>query len=271
MMKPAMNLSFLRGLQRLVAGACGGCLWLGLSGGSAGGLQAAESPAPPAVVQPVAAHPLRVLTESNLLTLLTATLQQDYVRDRGELELALQHPWSAPALPDQALTMKILEAPVAGVAPTFIVRFQLSAAGETAGTWQTAVQAHVWRTVWVAHANLRRGQPLSGADLVRERCDVLKVRDDPAEFTPAAAASLELAEPVPAGAPLLARMIKLRAVIHRGQLANALVQDGALSVTTRVEALEDGAPGQLIHARNPVSRHDLSGRVLDNQTILISL
>jgi flagella basal body P-ring formation protein FlgA len=65
--------------------------------------------------------------------------------------------------------------------------------------------------------------------------------------------------------------VKLRAVIHRGQLANALVQDGALSVTTRVEALEDGAPGQLIHARNPISRHDLSGRVLDNQTILISL
>ncbi len=66
-------------------------------------------------------------------------------------------------------------------------------------------------------------------------------------------------------------MIKVRAVIHRGQVANALVQDGALSITAKVEALEDGVPGQLIHARNLVSRHDLSGRVLDKQTILISL
>jgi flagella basal body P-ring formation protein FlgA len=132
------------------------------------------------------------------------------------------------------------------------------------------MQAHVWREVWVAHSNLRRGEPVNGADLVRERFDVLKVRDALAEFS-ATDANLELAEPVGAGVPLLARVIKPRTVIHRGQVANALLQDGALSISTKVEALEDGAPGQLIHARNSVSRRDLSGRVLDSQTILISL
>ena len=58
---------------------------------------------------------------------------------------------------------------------------------------------------------------------------------------------------------------------HSGQMANALVQDGSLSITTKVEVLEDGAPGQVIHARNSVTRRDLSGRVLDDRTILISL
>ena len=99
---------------------------------------------------------------------------------------------------------------------------------------------------------------------------MLPVRETLADFS-ADDSALELAESVPSGNALLARMIKPRAVIHRGQLANALLQNGALSVTTKVEALEDGAPGQLIRARNSVSRRDLSGRVLDDKTILISL
>ncbi len=66
-------------------------------------------------------------------------------------------------------------------------------------------------------------------------------------------------------------MVTPKAVVHRGQMTNALVQDGALSITIRVQALEDGAPGQIIHACNLVSQRNLSGRVLDDKTILISL
>jgi flagella basal body P-ring formation protein FlgA len=82
---------------------------------------------------------------------------------------------------------------------------------------------------------------------------------------------LELAEAVPAGQPLLAHMVKARAVIHRGQRAEALVQDGAMSVRTRVDILDDGAPGETVHARNAVTHHELTGTVLNDRTILISL
>jgi flagella basal body P-ring formation protein FlgA len=44
-----------------------------------------------------------------------------------------------------------------------------------------------------------------------------------------------------------------------------------LSIKLKVVALEDGAPGQLIKLRNPASARYLSGRVLDDQTVLISL
>ena len=39
----------------------------------------------------------------------------------------------------------------------------------------------------------------------------------------------------------------------------------------KVEVLEDGAPGQLIRVRNADSRHDIRGKVLDQQTILVAL
>jgi flagella basal body P-ring formation protein FlgA len=66
-------------------------------------------------------------------------------------------------------------------------------------------------------------------------------------------------------------MVKARAVLHRGQRADALVQDGAMSIRTQVDILEDGAPGEMIHARNAVTHRDLTGTVLNGRTILVSL
>jgi len=247
-------------------------LVLALAGGLGSTRLEAGEPAPAAIAASPASvvQSTRTLTETDVLALLTATLQRDYVKDKGTLELAFTQPWTAITVPDGPLSVKILELPTAGVTSSFIIRFQLCTPQQNLGTRQATVQAHVWREVWEAHSALRRGQPLSGADVGRERCDVLNVREALADFT-ADDPSLELAEPVPAGIPLLARMIKPRTVIRRGQLTDALLQDGALSITTKVEALEDGALGQIIRARNPVSHRDLTGRVVDSRTILISL
>jgi flagella basal body P-ring formation protein FlgA len=212
----------------------------------------------------------RTLNEADVLTLLTKTLQQNYVKDKGELELDFTQPWNAPTVPDEPLMVKILELPTAGVTPSFIIRFQLCSATQTVGTWQATVQAHVWRDVWVAHSTLERGELIADADVTRERRDVLNVHEELADFS-AGDATLELANSISAGNILLARDLKPRAVLHRGQIADAILHDGALSITMKVEVLEDGAPGQMIRARNPVSQRNLTGRVLDDQTILVSL
>jgi flagella basal body P-ring formation protein FlgA len=245
-------------------------LFLFLGGGFTGRLLAGESSTSQSAAPAPATAARRTFSEADLLALLTATLQRDYVKDNGELELILKQPWTALEAPNEPLSLKILELPTVGVTPSFIVRFELCTPRESLGTWQNAVEAHVWRKVWVAHTNLRRGDLISGADLVRERCDVLNIREALANFAPGDT-TLELSAQVPAGAPLLARMVKPKTVLHRGQMTNALVQDGALSITTRVEVLEDGAPGEIIHVRNQTSQRNLAGRVLDDQTVLISL
>ena len=212
----------------------------------------------------------RVLTEADALALITTALQKNYVKDKGELELTFTQPWIAPVLPDKPLTVKILELPTAGVTPSFIIRFQLCATTGTVGTWQVTLQAHVWREVWVAHSDLQRGELISDADVARERRDMLNVSESLAEFS-TDDSSLELANQIQAGAVLLARNLKPRAVMHRGQMADALLQDGVLSIMMKVEVLEDGAPGQIIHARNPASQRNVSGKVINEKTILISL
>ncbi|HTR42084.1 MAG TPA: flagellar basal body P-ring formation chaperone FlgA [Pseudomonadales bacterium] len=210
------------------------------------------------------------LNEADLVTLLTTTLQQDYVKDEGQLDLNLTQPWNAPVVPDEPLMVKILEVPTAGVTRSFIARFQLCTATEIVGIWDVTLQAHIWREVWVAHSDLPRGELLADADVTRDRRDVLATREMLADFSPGDT-TLEIANSVPANGILLARDLKLRTVIHRGQVADAIVEDGALNITMKVQALEDGAPGQTIRARNTVSLHDLTGKVIDEHTIQISL
>ncbi len=212
----------------------------------------------------------RTLNEADAIALLTTTLQQNYVKDRGELELTFTQPWDAPVLPDEPLTVKILELPTAGVTPSFIARFQLCTATETVGTWEVTLRAHVWRDVWVAHSDLQRGELIADADLTRDRRDILGLHEPLADFS-AGDTTLQITDSVTVNNMLLAHDVKLRNVIHRGQIADAVLEDGTLNIMMKVEAMQDGAPGEVIHARNTTSQHDLTGKVVDDHTIVITL
>lgn len=223
-----------------------------------------------AAIDAVAASRTRSLNEAELKDLLTATLQREHVRGRGELELRFTRSWAPVTVPAGPLTMNILELPSAGVSLNFIVRFELRTAGQIIGTWQVPLQAHVWRNIWVARSPLKRGQLLSEADRAKERRDILALRDAclenlPDEFL------YEIAETLPAGAPLYANSVKLRRLVRRGQVAEAVVQDGAMSVSLKVEVLEDGVLGQFIRVRNLQSRREFRGKVENEQTILVGL
>jgi flagellar basal body P-ring formation protein FlgA len=212
----------------------------------------------------------RKLEEADLKEMLTATLQRDLVRTKGELEIRLTRPWTAVTVPDEPLTLKILEVPNSGVSSSFIARFEVQTERESFGPWQAPLQARVWRDVLVARSTQPRGRLLAEADLATERRDILALRDAlaPSDCT---AAGVELAEDLTTGSPLTLRSLKLRPVVRRGKVLDAVVQQGPLSITARVEALEDGLPGQTIRLRNPKSKREFNGKVQNEQTVLVSL
>lgn len=212
----------------------------------------------------------RTLSEGDVKDLLTLALQERCVQDRGELEVRLSRPWTPVPVPDEPLTLRLLELPPGGLSPLVLVRFELLCGTEAVGNWQTVLQAKVWRDIWVAREPLRRGQPLTEADLTRERRDVLTLREPLADLA-ATTGPVILTEGLQGGAPLYQRHLRLQPVVYRGQLAEALLLDGVLSVVLKVEVLEDGAPGQIIRLRNPVSRRELRGKVQNEKTILVCL
>jgi flagella basal body P-ring formation protein FlgA len=173
-------------------------------------------------------------------------------------------------LPDEPLTLDIQDVPTMGVASAFMTRFSLRTDHETLGTWTANLKANVWREVDVASRQLKRGDAVTADTFSRERRDILNLHEPLADVS-ASNDDLEYAESVPSGAPLLARMVKAKTVIHRGQRADALVEDGGLSIKTKVDIMDDGAPGDYIHARNIDTHRELVGKVLNERTILISL
>jgi flagella basal body P-ring formation protein FlgA len=211
----------------------------------------------------------RALTEADTRALLVAALQTQYVAERGELDLRFTRPWPTITVPDEPLTLNVIDVPTLGVTPSFIVRFEIRTASASLGTWQMPVQAKVFRDVWVARSALTRGQLLATADCARERRDVLALREACWNGTAEDAAQFELGTNVPAGAPLYAGTVKPRTLVRRGQWAEAMAQDGALLVSLKVEVLEDGAHGQTVRVRNPRSKTEFRGKVQNEQTVLV--
>lgn len=211
----------------------------------------------------------RTVDEAQIKDLLTAALQADTVKERGELELRIARPWNSLTVPDDTIGVRVVEIPSSGVSVNFICRFDLLVGGETVGTFHQPLQARIWKEIYVARSGLTRGQLVRDADLVLERRDVLSVRDFLTQI-PANDPNVELRENVQAGAPLTARVMRLRAVIKRGRMVDALLQDDAMTISVRAEALEDGVPGQYVRLRNVRSKREFKGKVQDEQTVTVA-
>jgi flagella basal body P-ring formation protein FlgA len=212
----------------------------------------------------------RAMDETEIRQMLTATLQNDQVRERGELELRFVRPWGPISVPDEPLVLRVVDLPNTGVSGNFIVRCELKAGEEIVGNWQINVNAKIWREVWVARSGLLRGQSLQSADIGQERRDLLACKDALTTL-PADMNGFDVAENLSGGTILTARSLKQRPIIKRGKTLDALVQDGALQILVKVEALEDGLPGQIVRVRNLKSRHEFRGKVENEETVSVNL
>lgn len=263
---PSLRLGFGRFARRagrwLVLG-----LWLA---GATAPLEAAEAPSAPAAnaATKAPARPPRRLEEQELHDLLTQTLNQR--THAGEWELRFNRPWTPIQVPETPLTLEVLEPSPGRMTASCVLRFELRAGRDVVGAWQMPVQARLWRDVLVPRTALARGQSLADAPLDTERRDVLALRDPVSEL-PADSGAFELSQTVPAGTPLTSAALRLKPVVYRGQLADAVVRNGAMVISLKVEVMEEGAPGQVIRVRNPQSRRELRGKVQDERTIAILL
>ncbi len=214
----------------------------------------------------------RNFDEAEMLTLLTERITEDHLSTGGTLELRTARSWSEIVIPDESFEMKIVSLPPQGVMGSFRVRFELGTGTEEFGTWEVSVRASLWKDVWIARQRLNRGDVLVAENLIREKRDVLASRDhleaDDVEILPN---SLELTENLREGSPLRPWSVRPKPLVYRGQMADAQVYSGSLSISLKVQVLEDGVNGQNIRIRNPHTKRELVGKVNNDQTIQINL
>lgn len=214
----------------------------------------------------------RTLSAMDVEELLTGKLGEEYLSQGGQLELRLTRNWNDVMVPDEPFDVKITSMPPQGIMMSFLVRFEVGNEQEKFGQWQVAVRASLWKDVWVAQRRLTRGSVLMPEDVTREKRDVLMSRThlvaEQMEINPN---QWELLENVGTGNPLNRWSVRPKPVIYRGQLADALIQQGTLSISLRVQVLEDAVTGQDVRILNPHTKRELVGKVNHDHTILIQL
>jgi flagella basal body P-ring formation protein FlgA len=213
---------------------------------------------------------VRQLCEADVLEMLRAALQKDYAGGRGTLEIHFTRPWQDVTMPEEPISLQLGEIPTSGILPSMVAGFELWCGKERLGAWQAPLQAHIWRDMPVAHSPVLRGQLLRDADITLERRDVLVQRDDCIEF-PVTESSLEAACAIQAGAPICTHLTRARSVLKKGQLVDAIFKDGPMTISLKVEAMEDGAQGQTVRVRNPKTRRELYGKIQTQDLVLIAL
>ncbi|MBI3868676.1 MAG: flagellar basal body P-ring formation protein FlgA [Verrucomicrobia bacterium] len=214
---------------------------------------------------------MRMLPAAEVLQALTESLQKEAIHDQGELELRFARPWVPAPIADEPYQARCLDVPAAGLSPSVFLRFELVSGAEIIGTWQTPVEARLWRKVWVARQPLKRGAVVQDSDIGLERKDVLRAQRELLGEDFDAERGWQVAEPVNVGQMLSKRSVQLRLVVQKGQMVDALLKDGALSIAIKAEVLDPGAPGQIIRIRNPNSRRELRGKVINEQTVQLLL
>ncbi len=241
-------------------------------------LQAYLKAAAPALASPLWAGPTTVqvtrrtrsLPAAEVLAGLKEFLQRQGGRDQGQIELRFIRPWTSPVIADEMYTLRVNDLPSSGLTSVLPVRFELATDQESLGTWQMPLEVRLMREVWVAHQELRRGDTLQDGDLTLEMRDALKYRDLLPADTDLTRGWM-MSENVQPAQPVQRRAIQLRAVLQRGQLVEALYRDGPIVISLKAEVLDPGAPGQIIRLRNPNSRRELRGKIINEQVVQIQL
>lgn len=212
----------------------------------------------------------RDLGEDEVREFVTAALQQEHVGDRGQLEVRFSRPWKTVPVPDEPLVFRVIDLPINGVGASFTARLVADCGDVRVGSWQILVQAKIWKDVLVAAQMLRRGQTLAGDFIRTERRDILGLRDP---VTPDAIANglYELTTSVSVGQPITHRSVRARPVVFRGAIVDGLVADGPMTISLKVEVLEDGTVGQNLRVRNLKTRREMLGKVQNEQTIVLHL
>lgn len=210
------------------------------------------------------------INEQMVVDFLTKALQRQYCEGKSELELRLSRPWTALKTVSSNGVFKLIEGPGRQLSPTMMVKFEWQSDKESLGPFQVVVYAKLWKEIIIAARPLTRGTVLNRNDIDYSKRDIFQLRewldDLPSNYN-----DIELVENVPQGQPIYPRSIRIKPIIKRGQLVEAHHIDGPMTVSLKVEALEDGAPGQVIKIKNPQTRRELLGKVQNDGTISIYL
>ncbi len=222
----------------------------------------AKSRAGATVVEP--AVRVGTVTGADVEQALQTLVQQKFQLNDGEFRLQLVRPFAEVGLETHGWRVEATEFPADGPAPTFLMRFKLWNGAKLLGEFQVPVRCELWRDTYVATRQVARGTALTMADFAVQPVDMLRLKGSPVTV-PFEFEAHETVQTVAAGKPLQWRDVGPRPLVRKGEMVEIHATEGALHLTLRALALENGNRGDFISVRNLNSKRDLQVQVVDKK------
>ena len=216
----------------------------------------------------IIARKTRLVTSTELLDHLTVALENTIPNLDADLTLEFLRDPPEIRIPDDAFELEITRSQANALSSRFIIPFSILIEGEPFFQSSAALNAKIYKSVLICSHRINRGEPLKLTDFYLAERDMLSIKDSPMDIN-SSLVGLESKSTLLKDRPLLRRHTGKIPVVGRGDLVNAFVKKGSISITMKVQVLEKGAPGDVVRVRNPKSKKQLKGIVTDESTIQI--
>jgi len=209
-----------------------------------------------------------MLTPEWLTQQIAKSLRDAYQHLEGDMEVELARSKPAVEIPKGEPYLELSSLPTGGLRSKVLLRYDLKINEQVVHSDTVPVVVKLHQEVFVANRRLERKEPVMLDDLTLTTMDVLSSRDKP--IHPSTDLSMyEFNYTILEGTVLSERYLRLSPAVHRGDRVTGWIKRGLLEINLKLEALEEGAPGQMIRLKNPSNRKTLRGIVQDENTIII--
>ena len=151
----------------------------------------------------------------------------------------------------------------------FTAEAEIFADGKPAGQTKLFGRWFELTDVFVVTRDVSRGEIIQAEDLVQTTIRKNRLRDDIVLAKEDLEGKQALRD-IKADKPISSKDIREEVVVKKGATVGMIYKHKGLQITARAEALEDGAKGQRIKLLNTKSQKELTGRVLDKNTVEIA-
>ena len=191
----------------------------------------------------------------------------DHYQLRGKLELAPLKEWQPVALPSEEWEIKITGYPNK-LTSRFNLRFEILSDNHRVGEWLWPMQAKLLQQAYVSKKQINSRSPLSRELFKKQEFDALRLRK-PLFPTSKTLTNHSARSTISAGKPLYKRDTEARTIVEKSSKVKVIAKRGGLKINMMGRALDDGAMGDSITVRNPKSNERISGKVIDDDTVLV--
>ena len=218
----------------------------------------------------VAAKPGQTSSVTWDSTLLLAKIRADlmeHYKVSGDLVLSLARPWQVVNAASNA-ELVITEYPERGIDQSFVVGVQLVSDGKVEGKWQLGLRAQLWDELLIPTQRVNRGQSLDGIPFHARRTDLLRLHE-PCVAVNAELGKFEALQTLVEDQPIRVRDIAPRPLVRKGEVVEVVATQGALSLTMKAQALENGGETDVIRLRNLDTHKEFNAQIIDESKVRV--